>query len=75
MKITYDPEANAAYIYLTEKRGSEVTTAKVNEQVYLDYGAGDELVGIEILDASEVLGFDRARPEITIDKALGVLPA
>ena len=73
MKITYDPEVDAAYIYLTEKPGGKVTTAKVNEHIFLDYGAADELVGLEILDASEVLGFDRSRPEITIDKALGVL--
>jgi len=71
MKITYDPEVDAAYIYLTEQRG-EVTTVKANERVFLDYGAADELVGIEILDASQVLGFDRARPEIKIDKALAV---
>jgi len=74
MKITYDPEVDAVYIYLTEQRG-EVTTVKVNERVFLDYGAADELVGIEILDASEVLGFDRARPEIKIDKALAVCAA
>ena len=74
MKITYDSEVDAAYIYLTEERG-EVTTVKVNERVFLDYGAGDELVGIEILDASEVLGFDRPRPEIKIDKALAVCAA
>ena len=71
MKITYDPEVDAAYIYLTEKRG-EVTTVQVNDRIFLDYGGADELVGIEILDASKVLGFDRKRPQITIDKALSV---
>ena len=71
MKITYDPEADAAYIYLAENHG-EVTTVKANERVFLDYGAADELVGVEILDASHVLGFDRAHPEIKIDRALAV---
>jgi uncharacterized protein YuzE len=71
MKITYDPEVDAAHIYLTEQRG-EVTTVKANENVFLDYGPGDQLVGIEILDASEVLDFDREHPEIKIDKALAV---
>ncbi len=74
MKITYDPQVDAAYIYLTEQRG-EVTTVKANENVFLDYGAADELVGIEILDASRVLGFDREHPEIKIDKALTVCAA
>ncbi len=74
MKVTYDPEVDAAYIYLTE-RGGEVTTVKANENIFLDYGAADELVGIEVLDASKVLGFDRAHPQIKIDKALNVCPA
>ena len=74
MKITYDPEVDAAYIYLTDQRG-EVTTVKANENVFLDYGVADELVGIEILDASQVLGFDRKRPEIKIDKAFAVCAA
>jgi uncharacterized protein YuzE len=74
MKITYDPEVDAAYIYLTEKRG-DVTTVKANENVFLDYGAADDLVGIEILEASQVLGFDRENPRITIDKALSVCAA
>jgi uncharacterized protein YuzE len=73
MRITYDPEADAAYIYLTEKRG-QVTTVKVNERAFLDYGEADELVGIEILDASRVMGFDRKRPQIKIDKTLAVCP-
>jgi len=64
---------DAAYIYLTEHRG-EMTTAKVDERV-LDYVPADELAGIEILDASEVLGIDRQHPEIKIDEALAVLPA
>jgi len=71
MKITYDPEVDAAYIYLTEERG-EVTTVKANEHIFFDYGKADELVGIEILDASQVLGFDRRNPQIKIDKALAV---
>jgi uncharacterized protein YuzE len=74
MKITYDPEVDAAYIYLTEKRG-HITTARVNDRVFLDYGEADDLVGIEILDASQVLGFDREHPRITIDKALTVCAA
>ena len=71
MKITYDPDVDAAYIYLTEQRG-EVTTVKADENIFLDYGPADELVGIEILDASQVLGFDRKNPQIKIDKALAV---
>ena len=71
MKITYDPEVDAAYIYLTEE-SEQVTTVQVNANVFLDYGAADSLVGIEILNAATVLKFDKAHPSIRISDALEV---
>lgn len=55
MKISYDPEADALYIRLVEGR-QECRTLRLNEEVALDVGPGEVLVGIEILDASHVLG-------------------
>ena len=55
MKISYDPEADALYIKLIEGR-QECRTLRLNEEVALDFGPGEALVGIEILDASQVLG-------------------
>jgi uncharacterized protein YuzE len=55
MKISYDAEVDALYIRLIEGN-HECRTARLNEEVALNIGAGERLVGIEILDAKEVLG-------------------
>jgi len=55
MKISYDPEVDALYIRLIEGN-QECRTIRLNEEVALNIGAGERLVGIEILGAKEVLG-------------------
>ena len=55
MKITYDPEIDALYIRLLEGK-YECRTVRLNEEIALNIGPGEELVGIEILDAKQVLG-------------------
>ena len=54
MKISYDPKADALYIRLVEGK-HECRTLQLNEGVMLNIGPGEVLVGVEILDASEVL--------------------
>ena len=57
MKIEYDEEADAAYIYLKYplKDGECKTTKELNENVIFDYDKDGKLVGVEILHASKVL--------------------
>jgi uncharacterized protein YuzE len=55
MKISYDPEIDALYIRLIEGR-HECRTLRLNEEIALNIGEGEKLVGIEVLDAKEVLG-------------------
>ena len=55
MKISYDPEVDALYIRLIEGE-YECRTLRLNEEIALNIGPGEKLVGIEILDAKEVLG-------------------
>jgi uncharacterized protein YuzE len=55
MKISYDSEIDALYIRLIEGK-QECRTVRLNEEIALNIGQGEKLVGIEILDASEVLG-------------------
>lgn len=55
MKISYDPEVDALYIRLIEGE-QECRTLRLNEEIALNIGPGETLVGIEILDAKEVLG-------------------
>ncbi len=66
MRIKYDPGVDAAYISF--KRGPvQVTTIRITEDVAIDLGPGEEIVGIEILDASENLGFSRETPRIQLE--------
>ena len=53
MKVTYDPVADAMYIYFSDKKKS-TRTEEVSEDFLVDY-AGREMIGIEILEASRKL--------------------
>ena len=55
MRISYDSEIDALYIRLIEGK-NECRTVRLNEEIALNIGKGEKLVGIEILDAKEVLG-------------------
>lgn len=55
MRVTYDPEARAGYIYLTgsiEAGGAKktVTVTDCDSNIVLDFDAEGRLVGIELLD-------------------------
>lgn len=55
MKINYDPQADA--LYISFKKGPvEVTTIRLTEDVAINFGPGEKVVGIEILDASQYVG-------------------
>jgi uncharacterized protein YuzE len=55
MKITYDPEVDAAYIYFKKGKG-QVTTIRLSEDIAIDLGPNEEIQGIEILRAAKHLG-------------------
>ncbi|HKI37931.1 MAG TPA: DUF2283 domain-containing protein [Gemmataceae bacterium] len=55
MRISYDDEIDALYIRLIEG-AQECRTVRLNDEVALNIGPGETLVGIEILDAKQVLG-------------------
>lgn len=55
MKISYDRKIDAMYIYLTSKKKRITETKELDDGWIADY-AGKELVGLEVLDASKVLG-------------------
>jgi uncharacterized protein YuzE len=65
MKISYDPEIDALYIRLLEGK-HECRSVRLSEDVALNIGAGEKLVGIEILDAKSVLGSDKT-PAILLE--------
>jgi uncharacterized protein YuzE len=66
MKVAYDPKVDAAYISF-KKGPVQVTTIRLTEDVAVDLGPQEEIVGIEVLAASEHLGFSRQQPEIEVE--------
>ena len=65
MKISYDPEVDALYIRLIEGK-YECRTLRLNEEITLNIGTDEKLVGIEILDAKEVLGSGKL-PKLVVE--------
>ena len=55
MKISYDSEIDALYIKLVEGN-QECRTLQLTEEIALNIGQDELLVGIEILNAKEILG-------------------
>jgi uncharacterized protein YuzE len=72
MKISYDPEADALYIRLVEGE-VECRTLRLNEEIALNIGPGEMLVGIEILDAKRTLGKGQL-PKVALEN-LALAPA
>ncbi len=54
MKISYDPQIDALYIRFVDGPVPS-RVFHLNEQVSVNMGPKEQVVGIEILDASEVL--------------------
>lgn len=69
MKIKYDQEVDAAYISF-KKGPTEVTTIRLTEDIAIDLGPNEEIVGIEVLDASEHFGFRKEKPEIELENIM-----
>ncbi len=66
MKISYDPAVDALYISF-KKEPIEVTTVRLSEDVAIDLGPKEEIVGIEVLDASEHLNLERLQPKVMLE--------
>ena len=67
MKITFDKEADAAYIYLTEiAKGEVARTVSLNESVYIDLDKKGRMLGIDILSASRNLPASAIRSAVII---------
>jgi uncharacterized protein YuzE len=55
MKISYDAESDALYILLDDA-ATDHRVVRLTDDVAVDYGIDDEVVGVEVLNARRVLG-------------------
>ena len=65
MKIKYDEKYDTMYIELIPGN-YECRTIRLSEEISLNIGPGEILIGIEILDASEIIG-NGAFPTVTLE--------
>lgn len=70
MRISYDREVDALYIRLLEGE-YQCRTLRLTDEVSLNIGPGEELVGIEVLDAKEVLG-KGALPSVVLENVSAI---
>ncbi|MBC7263098.1 MAG: DUF2283 domain-containing protein [Chloroflexi bacterium] len=61
MQILYDVKKDLLYIRLDDQKQT-VINRRLSEDIVLDIGEGDRIVGIEILDASKHLNLERLLP-------------
>ena len=61
MEILYNDKTDLLYLRLDDRK-QEVINKRVSEDVVLDVGEGDRIIGIEILDASKHLNLERLLP-------------
>ncbi|HEY8912601.1 DUF2283 domain-containing protein [Lacisediminihabitans sp.] len=70
MRVTYDADVDAAYIYLVGEipargvaRTIPVDPSEINGMINLDFSAEGLLVGIEVLDASRFISPELLRSD------------
>ncbi len=61
MHVSYNDRTDLLYIRLDDRR-QDVINRRVSDNVVLDIGEGDRIIGIEILDASRHVTLDRLLP-------------
>ncbi|MBC6421223.1 MAG: DUF2283 domain-containing protein [Hormoscilla sp. SP12CHS1] len=61
MQIIYNTKSDLLYLRLDERQ-QQVTNQRLLEEVVLDIGEDDKIVGIEILDASQNVNLSSLLP-------------
>ncbi len=61
MQVSYNDKTDLLYIRLDDRK-QDVVNRRVSEDLVLDIGEGDRIIGIEILDASKHVSLDRVLP-------------
>jgi len=61
MNVTYNDKTDLLYIRLDDRKQA-VVNKRISDDIVLDVGEGDRIVGIEILDASKHISLDRLLP-------------
>ena len=71
MKIEYDSERDLLYIYFAEPFIKAAETITITPGVHADFDIEKKLIGIEVLDASEIMNrkIELALPEPALSRS------
>jgi uncharacterized protein YuzE len=72
MKIYYDTEVDALYIEIHQLTDGTAEARSLSDELIANYGPDGRLAGLEILDASQVLGQEAGRLVFEIVPTLGL---
>jgi len=61
MEIHYNSKTDLVYLRLDDRK-QEVLNKRISDDIVIDIGEGNRIVGIEILDASKNLNLERLLP-------------
>jgi len=61
MRVYYDDKTDLLYLRLDDRK-HDVVNRRISEDVVLDIGEDDRIVGIEILDASKHVSLEKLFP-------------
>ena len=61
MRVYYDDKTDLLYLRLDDRK-HDVVNRRVSEDVVLDIGEDDRIIGIEILDASKHVSLEKLFP-------------
>lgn len=61
MRILYNAKTDLLYMRLDDQK-QQVVNRRLSEDIVLDMGEGDRIVGIEILDASKHVNLENLLP-------------
>jgi len=70
MKLEYDPDRDLLYFDFTEDHPNVDKTITISSGVHADFDRDGRLLGIEVLEASELIGkkIEFALPELGVSK-------
>lgn len=68
MKIEYDPVRDLLYMYFSEPEKKSAETVTIRPGVHADFDKNGRLIGIEVLDAKEIMGekIEFKLPELSV---------
>ena len=61
MNVLYNDRTDLLYIRLDDTK-QDIVNRRVSEDIVLDIGEGDKIIGIEILDASKQITLEKLLP-------------